>query len=658
MAETQGTIAPYRRLNPLEPGAVRWTTGFWGSRFEQTRTVTLPSMRAAMDDPTNGAVFSNFFVAASLQEGAHLGTNWSDGDCYKWMEAVAHTYGIIRDPELDETLDALIDVIAQAQEDDGYISTQTQLDPDKGRCGMRRYHELYNMGHLMTAAAAHHRVTGKETFLQIAQRAADYVYELFAPRPRELTHFPWNPSNIMGLIDLYRETGEVRYRDLADIFVSMRGSEPWPSTPLHGAIVEDPDPGDQNQDRVPLREESDAVGHAVTATYLYAGAADVYAETGDPTLLAALERIWHSSAERKMYVTGAVGAYHQGVSKRGDRVHEAYGLDYELPNATAYNETCANIGNAMWAWRMVEITGEARYADVMERVVYNSGLSGISIDGTRFCYTNPLRWYGAEHEALSHDTQARWQTHDCYCCPPQVARTLAGLHNWAYSLGQDDDGSAELWIHLFGSNRLEMELAGAPLRITQSTNYPWGGRIVLVVRATPSSPWTLRLRVPAWAEGAHVRINGARRPGSLAPGAYAAIERAWSSGDIVELVLPMEARLIQAHPRVEAARNQVAVMRGPLVYCLESIDLPQGVDLDEVALPEGIVFTPWYDRQLLNGVVALEGEALRRPGADAGRALYRPLEARASEPIAIQMIPYYAWNNRGTTEMTVWLPRA
>ncbi|MBN1247322.1 MAG: glycoside hydrolase family 127 protein [Anaerolineae bacterium] len=643
-------IAPYRRLQPLPPGAVHWTRGFWAKRFEKNYKVTLPSMRAAMDNPANGAVFSNFYVAAGLRTGSHVGTNWSDGDCYKWLEAVAHTYGVTEDPDLDAALDDLIGVIAQAQDNDGYINTQIQLDPTKARWKKRRHHELYNMGHLLTAASVHHRVTGKNTFLAIAQKLGDYLFRIFAPRPKDLAHFPWNPSNIMGLVDLYRETGEARYLELAETFVAMRGSDPWPDV-QEALSTADPDRGDQNQDRVPLREETDAVGHAVTATYLYAGAADVVAETGETALMAALERIWQSSSLRKMYVTGGVGAYHQGVSHRGDRVHEAYGLDYELPNATAYNETCANLGNAMWAWRMLELTGDARYADVVERVIYNAGLSAVSIDGTRFRYSNPLRWYGADHDPLSHDTPERWETHGCYCCPPQVARTIARMQNWAYS-----QAPGELWLHLYGGNRLDTQVQEAPLSLSQTTNYPWDGRVTLVFHETPGSELTMRLRIPGWVEHATVTVNGAPVAADLTPGTYASIARTWGQGDTVVLTLPMPVRLVQAHPRVEADRNQVAVMRGPVVYCLESVDLPEGVRIDEIALPEDIGLTPWYDVDLLGGVVTLEGQAIHRAQPGWCSVLYRPLRETKATPIQIQLIPYYAWNNRGTTEMSVWLP--
>ncbi len=644
--------SPHARLYAVDVEGVRWTEGFWADKFALCRESILPSMRRALDDPTNGAVFRNFWVAAGLEEGTHLGTNWSDGDCYKWMEAVAHVYGVTRDPALDRTLDELIQVIAQAQDEDGYVCTQTQLDPAKERWGARALHELYNMGHLMTAACVHHRVTGKTSFLDVAVKLADYLYAVYAPRPPELAAFGWNPANIMGLVDLYRQTGEPRYLELAGVFVTMRGTKRWPRTPFGAPLFDDPHPGDQNQNHVPLREETEAVGHAVTATYLYCGAADVYAETGERALWDALDRIWQDVVGRKMYLTGGVGPLHHGVSRRGDPVHEAFDLAYHLHNASAYNETCANIGTVMWNWRMLGISGEARFADVMEEGIYNIGLSGVSLDGRHFCYTNPLRWYGRDHDRLSHDTASRWFTHNCYCCPPQVARTIARMQDWAYSLS--DEG---LWVHLYGGSRLETMLAdGSPLALFQESRYPWHGEVRIAIQKAPGTPFALMLRIPRWAKGASLTVNSAAAEASVQPGTYTAVQRRWSPGDEVLLSLPMHVRLMKAHPKVEEARNQVAVMRGPVVYCLESIDLPDGVSALEVHLPRDAQLIPRYDDDLLGGVVVLEGSAYRVYEDAPTGALYSEVGGEKSTRVPIRLIPYYAWNNRGETEMTVWMP--
>ena len=627
----------------------RWTCGFWAERFDMCRNRTIPSMWEALNDPENGAVFSNFYVAAGLQKGKHLGTDWSDGDCYKWMEAVAHLYGVTRDPELERTLDELIGVIGRAQEPDGYICTQIQLT-DRGRWERRRHHELYNMGHLMTAASAHYRVTGKKSFLDIARKVGDYLYAVFQPRPRHLVHYGWNPAQIMGLVDLYRATADTRYLDLAVTFIDMRGSAPEDFMAKGDWVLWDG--GDQNQDRVPLREETEAVGHAVTATYLYSGATDVYAETGEKALLDALMRIWDDVIFHKMYITGGVGALHAGVSKRGDPVHEAFGLQYQLPNATAYCETCANIGFAMWNHRLLQITGEAKYADVLECALYNSVLSSISLDGTRFFYTNPLRWYGNKHQLLSSDAYERWRTFHCYCCPPNVARTIAGLHRWIYGLS---DGA--VWVHLYGSSRLDTTLPdGAPLRLVQETEYPWDGAVRITFEEVPNEPLTMRLRIPGWARRATIRVNGRDVGVPTEPGTYTVLRRRWLAGDVVELELPMDIRLIVANPRVEETRNQVAILRGPVVYCLESVDLGEGVDIAEVHIPRDIQLVPRRAPELLGGITVLEGHAYRIRQPNWHSRLYSEIDSYSVQKVPIRLIPYYAWNNRGSAEMTVWIP--
>ena len=629
--------SPHRKVHPTPPGAARWTGGLWGERFDRCHTQMIPSMREAMEQPGNGARLSNLRVAAGLEEGKHEGNNWSDGDVCKWLEAMAHVYAVTQDPDLDRQMDELIELFARSQDDDGYLCTQVQLNPHKERWGDRVYHELYNMGHLMTAATVHHAATGKRSFLDVAVKLAEYLYATFQPRPPELAHFGWNPSNIMGLVDLYHATGEPRYLELAGIFVDMRGSRPGGS--------------DQNQFRVPLREETEAVGHAVTAGYLWCGAADVYAETGEEALWEALDRIWHDVVERRMYITGAIGALHWGASKRRDLVWEAFGLDYQLPGATAYNETCANISNAMWNRRMLSLTGDAKYADLMERVLHNSMLSGTNLDGTRFCYTNVLRWYGDEHELHSNDMKERSFVTHCYCCPPNVVRTLAGLHDWAYGLS--DDG---VWVHLYGNSRLDTEVPGGRITLSQETDYPWSGDVKLTVGQAPGQPFALMLRIPGWAEGASIRINGRRADADAAPGTYAAVQRTWSAGDVVELRLPLAARLIAAHHKVEEARNHLAVMRGPLVYCLEECDLPEGVGVEDVYLPRDVELMPTHVPDLLGGVTVLDAEARKAVGGEPDGALYRTAGAAAFEPLPIRLIPYYAWWNRGNHPMSVWLP--
>ena len=637
--------SPFNKLTPLAHDAVTWSDGFWGRLHQLCRETILPSMRDALDEPENGAVFSNFYIVAGLQEGERKGTMWSDGDCYKYMEGMSHIYGVTKEQSILDHLDPLIDVIGQAQQDDGYISTPMQLRADKEYWTDPRDHELYNMGHLLTAASVHYRVSGKRNFLEIAIKQADYLYDLFMPRAPELAHFGFNPSNTMGAVDLYRVTGNDKYLELAQCFVDMRGSQPGG--------------GDQNQARVPLREETRAVGHAVTAGYLYSGATDVVAETGDEALLAGLQRIWDNAVHSKMYITGGTSAQHHGASERPEfggsatDVHEAFGYEYSLPNATAYNETCANIAHAMWNWRLLNLSGDAKYTDIVELVLYNSMLSSMSLDGITFCYTNPLRWYGAEHPLLSQDAYERWFISRCYCCPTNTARTIALLHNWFYSTSD-----AGLWIHLYGSNSVNTALAdGSTIALTQQTDYPWDENIHITIDEAPANEVALMLRIPGWCDAPALRVNGEMSDLPLTPESYVEVNRAWKAGDVIELRLPMPPRKVKAHPKAEEIRNHVAIMRGPIVYCLEGMDLPDGVSILEVYVPDDMVLEAQMENELLGGVVTIEGQARRLYEENGESALYLEAGQEKEEALDIRLIPYYAWNNRGVDEMTVWLPR-
>lgn len=646
--------SPHAKFRPPAMTEARFTGGFWGHRFGLVHKSTLDALESGMRSASNGCLLSNFELVG--KEGAkHQGNNWSDGDVYKWIESMARVYALTKDPALDQKMDDWIAKVAKTQADDGYIGTQTQFNPDKKRWGMRNYHELYNMGHLLTAGAAHFQATGKSSLLGVAKKCADYLYRTFQPRPKELAHFGWNPSNIMGLADLYRATGDRRYIELAGIFVDMRGSQPWPKAGVWGGDpvgAQDPTPGDQTQDRVALRKETEAVGHAVTGAYLYAGAADVVAETGEPALLKALARIWDDINGRKMYVTGGTGAYHHGLSIRHDRVHEAYGTAFDLPMRTAYNETCANIGHAKFSRRLLALTGEARYADIMERVLFNSMLSANSLDGRRFFYTNPLE-RRRDVPLLRQDAAERWPVWQCFCCPPSVARTIAGLNEWAWGIGDD-----AIWLHLYGTGKLETSVAGGGLRIEQKSDYPWDGDVSITVGAAPAAPIALRLRVPAWAKGASIKVNGQPAGTAPQPGSYAEIRRAWKAGDTVELSLPMEPVVVEARPIVEHKRNQVAVLRGPLVYCLESTDLPEGVDIDDVLVPIAARWETSHKPDLLGGVTVLETEGIALPGTPATDDLYRPARTGEGTRFRLRLVPYYAWCNRGPGDMSVWLPAA
>lgn len=650
--------SPHMKLKSIDIDDCRWTEGFWAEKSEMASQVMIPNLGRLMDDPDIIHAYDNFLVAAGMKEGEFRGWSFHDGDFYKYVEALAYAYAQTKDEAINQRMDEIIDVIARAQREDGYLHTQVQIghgvkgfkhesehafQADIEPFGEGASHEFYNFGHMMTAACIHYRITGKTNFLDIARKASDLLYSKFKDPSPELAAVDWNPPHYMGLVEMYRTTGDKRYLELTETFVNMRGTakkRPNSSTGL-----------DHSQKRTPFREETEAVGHAGHGNYLYSGVADLYAETGEKALLDSLERIWQNVVTRKMYLTGATGPNHYGVSKNHDLVREAYGKNYELPNIRAYNETCANIGNAMWNWRMFLMNGEARFADVMELVIYNSVLSGIALDGEHFYYTNPLRFIEG-HPQNTKDGGERAPFMSVFCCPPNVVRTIAKMHTYAYSTSEKG-----VWVNLYGSNILDTKLADdSSLKLMQRTDYPWSGHVEIAVEVPKKRAFSMMLRIPAWASEATLKVNGRAVRGPLLAGSYFELNRRWSTGDVVELDLPMATQLIQADPNVEETRNQVAVKRGPLVYCLESIDLPEGVDLTEVLLPQNINLKPRFDAQLLSGVTVLEGEAEMINEDDWSNQLYRRLTLQNPENVAIKLIPYYAWSNRGATDMTVWMP--
>jgi DUF1680 family protein len=449
---------------------------------------------------------------------------------------------------------------------------------------------------------------------------------------------------------------------LADTFISMRGTTKIGKTISYEEARKHGNPpgDDNNQDHVPFRQEKEAVGHAVTAGYLYCGAADTYMETGDQSLLTALERIWDDVVRRKISIHGGVGPVPKGVSIRNDKVHEAFDLAYSLPNRVAYNETCANIANAMWNWRMLQIRPDAKYTDVMEQVLYNSGLSGLGLDGDSFYYNNPLRRLGSDVPLAGwNEKHMRTKHIHCYCCPPQLTRTQAKLRKYFYSLGKDERA---LWINMYASTQLNTEFSdGTAIALTQKTDYPWDGTVDLEIES--KGEFVLYLRIPAWAKGSAVQVNG-EDVSSVNAGAYLKIARFWRKGDTVHLDMPMRVQMIQANPLVEQLRNQIAIQRGPIVYCLESVDLPKSVNILDVFVNEDARADAVFKPDLLGGVTALQVQARYVHDPEWSTApynaahLYKELRPQAEQKLNAQLIPYFAWSNRGPSQMTVWLPYA
>lgn len=642
-------VSPHARLQNVDFGSVRWTQGFWADRFRVCHETMIPNMWRLLEDPKISHSYANFLAAAGKIEDRHRGPKWHDGDFYKWLEAAAYVYGITRDEALDRRMDEIIAVIAASQREDGYIHSPVIIAQRSGNAAAGEFadrldFETYNMGHLMTCACVHYRATGKTNLLTIAEKAADYLYGVYKNDPKNLANNAICPSHYMGTADLYRLTGRPRYRELLAGLMEIRG------------LVEGGH--DDNQDRIPFYDQRKAVGHAVRANYLYAGAADIFAETGDERLRTALDSIWQDVVSSKLSVTGGAGALYNGASPDGSKkqdaiqpIHQAYGRPYQLPNITAHNESCATVGLILWSKRMLLLTGEARYADVMEQAYYNGLLSSISLDGTKFLYTNALR----VTDELPFEL--RWSRRrvpyiSCFCCPPNVVRMVAEAGEYVYCLSPEG-----VWVNLYGGNVLNTKLPGGEmLRLRQTTDYPWEGTVEITIEAAPKEALTLFLRIPGWSEKASVKVNGRPVEKSLSPGQYYALRRAWKTGDRVELTMPMEAKWIGAHPLAEELRGQATAQRGPIVYCLESTDLPAGVALENVCVRPTDKLKARYEKDLLGGVAVLEGRADAIDGDPWEECLYRPISPRKPRAIDLRLIPYYAWDNRGRSEMSVWLP--
>jgi DUF1680 family protein len=628
---------------------VHWTSGFWAERFAVCRDSMVPHLWATYTSKDMCYSFQNFRIAAGLDTGRFRGPSFHDGDFYKTLESVAALYAATKDPKLNKWMDDAIAVIAKAQKDDGYIYTKSIIEQRKtGQAKMfddRLSFEAYNFGHLMTAACVHYRATGKTTLLNVAKKATDFLIGFYNSASPEQARNAICPSHYMGIAEMYRTTGDARYLELLKKLIDIRGT-------VEGT--------DDNSDREPFRDMDKVVGHAVRANYLFAGVADLYAETGDPTLKSTLDKLWDNVVNHKMYITGGCGALYDGVSVDGtsykpdtvQKVHQSYGKDYQLPNLSAHNETCANIGNVLWNWRMLQLTGDAKYADVIELALYNSVLSGVSMDGNKFFYTNPLaassdypyhlRWEGGRQKYISKSN----------CCPPNTVRTIAEVSNYVYSIRKDT-----VYVNLYGGNELTTKMEdGSTLRLEQQTNYPWDGTVTITIKEAPKRPIVFMLRIPGWSTGyTMLDINNNSQGGLLMKKGYCIYGQSWKAGDKIQLTLSMPVELIESNPLIEETRNQVAVKKGPVVYCLESADLPADKKVSDVMIPVGIKLEP-ITMKIDNGnIMALTGEAKVLMSNKWNNTLYREVNTK-TQTVSIKLIPYYAWANRGRTDMTVWLP--
>lgn len=648
--------------------AVKWTDGFWGERFGVFSGTSVQSMWETWKSD-KGYGWNNFLIAAGEKKGKRHGPPFHDGDMYKWLEALTAVYAVNKDPEVGKIMDRFIELIQKSQRADGYLHTPviiaemnkqatakeeakenatigTKVGTGKdGAFGNRLNFETYNLGHLITAGIMHKRATGKTTLFNCAVKAADFLYDFYKRASDELARNAICPSHYMAIAEMYRETGNPKYLELSEKLIDIRGK------------VENGT--DDNQDRVPFRQQYKAMGHSVRANYLYAGVADLYLESGEEQLKKNLDSIWEDIVTRKMYITGACGALYDGTSPDGtdytpdniQKVHQSYGRPYQLPHSTAHNETCANIGNLFFNWRMFTATGEAKYTDIVENCLYNSILSGISLDGKKYFYTNPLRISKNLPYTLRWPKE-RTEYISCFCCPPNTLRTLCEAQDYAYSIEKGG-----VYVNLYGGNTLNTNIEGiGEITLTQKTDYPWDGAVnISVDKLKGKKQFEIKLRVPDWCtEGAKITVNGEEQNIETKAGTYATVNRTWKKGDVVSINMPMRTRIVEANPLVEESRGQVAVQRGPIVYCLESNDLG-GLSIDDIAIPLDAKFTPVDMTIDGSRIKALEGEVINRSEASWKGQLYREATTK-KQMVKVRLIPYYAWGNRGKSEMTVWMP--
>jgi DUF1680 family protein len=632
----QGVInvakSPYAKLRNVPVRSVTIESGFWATRREINVTKSIPSMHDLLE--ANGRM-NNFRRLTGKSDAKQTGPVYSDSDVYKWTEAVGFALESGDRPELRGMTEKIIGDVVAAQQPNGYLNTyyvedraSLSMTPQTQSTG----HELYNMGHFLQGAIAYYRATGDRTMLDAGIRFVDnFLLPDYGPAPKKPI-VSGHPEIEMGLIELYRITGDKRQLDLAGYI--LHGDERASFPPQRTIYM---------FSGTPFTARTKLEGHAVRAMYACCGATDYYMETGDPAYLNTLNTLWNDMTSTKMYVTGGVGSRAAG---------EAFGDAYELPNFRAYGESCAAIGNMMWSWRMLAVTGDAKFTDVIERALYNGINSGMSLDGVLYCYRNPLAFDPSTGDKIRNP----W--YDTTCCPPNLERTFAALPGYFYSTSKDG-----LYVHLYDNSELNWHLEnGTPLKVAQKTNYPWDGDVTITVTPAEAADFTFYVRVPGWSNRAQVSVNGKPVSGAT-PGAYLPIPRRWAPGDTVRLQLDMTPQALAANPHVTEDSGRVAVLRGPLIYCMEQLDQPDGVTLSDAAIdlrrPAAAgEFHSEFKSDLLGGVVVLRHPGAAYEGSASQGALYAPYTAatRKARAVPLTLIPYYAWANRDPSYMEVWAP--
>lgn len=631
-------------IKPVSFTSVKLTDNFWLPRIQTNAAVTIPASFARCE---NTGRVKNFEMAAARSGKFCTTFPFDDTDIYKTIEGASYSLALNYDAKLDKYVDSMITIVGNAQEPDGYLYTARTIDPlhPHAWAGMERWvrenelsHELYNSGHMFEAAAAHFQATGKRNFLNIALKNANLLLATFGPGKRGVA--PGHEIVEMGLVRLYRITGKQEYLQLAKFFIDERGKRTY-----NKASADVWKNGKYWQDDAPVIAQNEAEGHAVRAMYLYSGMADVAALTGDKEYLAAIDKIWSNMVSKKMYVQGGIGAVPNG---------ERFGDNYDLPNTTAYNETCAAIGNVYWNQRMFLLHGESKYIDLLEKVLYNGLISGVGLDGKSFFYTNALQvTNGFTHKELEPQ-RSGW--FECSCCPTNMARFLPSLPGYVYA-----QRGTDTYINLYIKGSANLNINGKPVTITQQNGYPWNGGLKFSIAPKAKQQFTLRFRIPGWVQNQAISSDLYRFTDVKAPAfsltlngkpvkytmqnGYAVITRTWLPKDEVKLNLPMEVRHIIANQNLKDDQGKVALQRGPVVYCAEWAD--NNGNVSNIKLASKTNLTPTYNPALLNGVMVLNGMALKKDTANS-----------AFKSSKVTFIPYYAWANRGKGEMMVWFPEA
>ena len=598
---------------------------FWTLRQEINRSASVPH---SLDELIKTGDLANFKLASEGAMEGRKGFVFQDSDTYKVIEGAADTLATHPDPVLDAKLDEIIAMIAKAQMPDGYIDTYYQVtEPGQRFTNLRDNHELYCAGHLFEAAAAHYWATGKKNLLKIAVKYADLLYARYGPESGQLG-YGGHPELELALVKLARATGDQRYFRLAENLVKTRGSHFFAKE--HNTPDAEYD-GTYWLDDVPITQHREIKGHAVRAAYLMSGATDVVRQTGDPAIEKMLGRVWNNVTNRRIFLTGGIGP---------SGSNEGFTVDYDLPNLSAYQETCASIAMAMWGYRMGLLHGDAQYFDAVENALYNAMLAGVSLDGTKFFYVNPLASTGNHH---------RQDWFDCACCPPNVLRTVATLGGYAYAQKGED-----VFVNLYVPGSVDLKLNGKPVTAEVKGNYPWDGHLQIKLAVGSETHAGLHFRIPGWCKGAQLKLNGKQIAQPVVDRGYMVLDRKWSRGDTVDLELPMPVDRLEANPQVKEDIGRLAVRRGPMIYCAEAVD--QTTPVDELILPRDAALKPEWHGDLLGGVTEIVGSAERIPTAEWDGQLYKA--ATAPVPTAIKLVPYCAWDNRKAGAMEVWLPSA